>query len=275
MNDQDKKDPQFAYTLAKGFEILRAFGSGDARMSNREISAVTGISRPTVARLTRTLGMMGYLKYDAADTRYRLAVSLLQLVYPLLSQLTIRHLARPLMQELAEFAKGSVSLGMRDGTDIVLVETCVENIATSPKPEIGIARPIALTAFGRAYVSAADPAERVAILQAIKADSRFDFGAFEADLKIEQERLKSSGYCIAKGTHRVNFNAVAVPFRMSPTADLMVFNCAVASFRDQGNFIENEVAPRLVHLKQNVEMQLGVVTGASGDSNRRGKPSAA
>jgi len=50
-------------------------------------------------------------------------------VYPLLTQLTVRQLARPLMLELARYARGSVALGLRDDVDIVVVETVVENPA--------------------------------------------------------------------------------------------------------------------------------------------------
>jgi DNA-binding IclR family transcriptional regulator len=256
-DDAEKKDPQFAYTLAKGLEVLSAFGAGDAWLTNREIAALTAIPRPTVARLTRTLSMLGYLKYDASDTRYRLAVSMLRLVYPLLSQLTVRQLARPLMQELAAHARGSVSIGMRSGLDIVVVETCVENPATSARPEVGVARPIILTAFGRAYLAGADPEEREAILKGIRQEPRYDFGKFNADLKKEIARFRAEGFCVARDTHRIGFHAVAVPFRMNPTADLMVFNCAIASYQLHKNALENDIGPRLVHLKQNVEMLLG------------------
>jgi DNA-binding IclR family transcriptional regulator len=252
-----EKDPQFAYTLAKGLEVLSAFGTGEARLSNREIATVTGIARPTVARLTRTLSMLGYLRYDASATRYRLTVSMLRLVYPLLSQLTVRQLARPLMQELAVHARGSVSIGMRDGLDIIVVETCVENPATSARPEIGVARPIILTGFGRAYLAGAAAEERESILKSIRQEARYDFAKFNADLKREMARYRAEGFCVARDTHRIGFHAVAVPFRANPSADLMVFNCAIASFQLRKNALETDIGPRLVHLKQNVEMLLG------------------
>jgi len=77
VTDDPKKDPQFAYTLAKGLQVLSAFGAGEARLSNREIAAATGIARSTVARLTRTLSLLGYLKYDPSEGRCRTAVCML------------------------------------------------------------------------------------------------------------------------------------------------------------------------------------------------------
>ena len=58
-----QKDPQFAYTLAKGLEVLRAFDAASPALGNREIAERTGIGRPTVVRMTRTLALLGYLKY--------------------------------------------------------------------------------------------------------------------------------------------------------------------------------------------------------------------
>jgi DNA-binding IclR family transcriptional regulator len=255
--DDEQKDPQFAYTLAKGMQVLTAFGLGDAKLSNREIAAATGIARPTVARLTRTLSMLGYLKYESSGSRFRLAVSMLRLVYPLLSQLSVRQLARPHMLELAQHARGSVAIGMRDGLDIVVVDSVVDNPSTSARPDIGVARPIVLTSFGRAYLAGADPEERESMLRSIRRDSRYDFARFNADLKKETARFQAEGFCIARDTHRVGFHAVAVPFRANPSADLMVFNCTVASFLLRKNTLETDIGPRLVHLKQNIETLLG------------------
>ena len=108
--DADDKDPQFAYTLARELQVLRAFEGHTTGLGNRDIVGIIGIPRSTVARLTRTLGMLGYLHYDAQTTRYSLTAAMLTLAYPVLAQLPVRQVARPHMQELANDAAGSVSL---------------------------------------------------------------------------------------------------------------------------------------------------------------------
>ena len=136
------KDPQFAYTLAKGLEVLRAFDAASPALGNREIAQRTGIGRPTVVRLTRTLALLGYLKYHEPTARYRLAAPVLSFGYPLLCQLGIRQIARPHMQELADFARGAVSLAMRGGDQLVLIETCVDKNAPSARPDVGATRQV-------------------------------------------------------------------------------------------------------------------------------------
>lgn len=244
----DEKDPQFAYTLAKGLEVLKAFGTGDSQMSNKAIADATGIARTTVARLTRTLSLMGYLKYDAKDAQYRMAAPLLCLVHPLLVHLTIRQMARPLMQRLANHSNGAVSLAMRHGLDMVIVESCVDENAFSGRPDIGTVRALPLTAFGRAYLAGAAPAERQEIFADIEADPRYDLSDLNLSLHEEIQRHAKLGYCVARDTARTGIHAVAVPLRSGADSDLMVVNCAVASYQLKGDELERDYGPRLVDL---------------------------
>ena len=164
-----EKDPQFAYTLAKGLEVLRAFDPASPALGNREIAERTGIGRPTVVRLTRTLALLGYLKYHEPTARYRLAAPVLSFGYPLLCQLGVRQLARPHMQELADFARGAVSLAMRGGDQLVLIETCVDKSAPSARPDVGATRQFEDTSLGHTYYSATSEAERAQMHQLLEA----------------------------------------------------------------------------------------------------------
>ena len=62
-------DAAFATTLAKGLVVLEAFKAGATLLGNLELSRLTGIPRPTVARLTHTLAELGYLRYDSARAK--------------------------------------------------------------------------------------------------------------------------------------------------------------------------------------------------------------
>ncbi len=61
----DQADPSFATTLAHGLDVLAAFRNGTGSLSNAELALHTGLSRPTVSRLTYTLAQLGYLKRNA------------------------------------------------------------------------------------------------------------------------------------------------------------------------------------------------------------------
>ena len=94
-------DPSFSTTLAHGLDVLAAFRNGSGgSLSNADLAASTGLSRPTVSRLTYTLAQLGYLK-RAAKGRFELGLGILAAAYPVLSALKVRQMARPLMRSAA------------------------------------------------------------------------------------------------------------------------------------------------------------------------------
>src|SRR5471032_524817 len=117
----DPTDPSFSTTLAHGLDVLAAFRSASGSLSNADLAAFTGLSRPTVSRLTYTLTQLGYLKRDAKG-RFELGLGILAAAYPVLSALKVRQLARPLMREFASYAGGTVSIAMPFGIDFIYIE---------------------------------------------------------------------------------------------------------------------------------------------------------
>ena len=67
-----EKDRNFVTALARGLELLRAFGTGEEYLGNAELSNRTHIPRPTVSRLTYTLTQLGYLQHNRHLEKYRL-----------------------------------------------------------------------------------------------------------------------------------------------------------------------------------------------------------
>ena len=254
----EEKDPQFAYTLARGLQVLRAFEGQGASLGNRDIAAIIGIPRSTVARLTRTLGMLGYLHYDAQTTRYRLTAAMLTLAYPVLAQLPIRQVARPHMQELANYAKASVSLAMRGGLQLVLVESCVDPKAVT-RPDIGAVRDMADTALGMAYLAGLGQPEQAALLtellaaipNATASASRVRKLAVDAELK----RFASHGFCLASSGPGATL-AVGVPLRL-PAGMAMSLNCVVAKHLTTEKRMAQDIGPRLVKLAGDLQRLMG------------------
>ncbi|MBM3347021.1 MAG: IclR family transcriptional regulator [Betaproteobacteria bacterium] len=255
--DSAEKDPQFAYTLARGLEVLRAFDAESTELGNREISGRVGIPRSTVARLTRTLEMLGYLHYDSATSRYRLTTAMLCLAHPVLARLAIRRIARPHMQQLADYAHGSVSLGSRLGLDIVLVSSCIDINSITARPEIGARWPIGDTALGVAYLAACGEAQRNVLLNGIAAGGRVDMKSLRPLLRAELDRFSKHGFCLVRDRARRGMHAVSAPVR-NTDGEIMVLNCTIAAFQLAPDSLENDIGPRLVNLAHSIEMGLGI-----------------
>src|SRR6201996_1263571 len=148
----DPTDPSFATTLAHGLDVLAAFRNSSGSLSNADLALHTGLSRPTVSRLTYTLEQLGYLKRDAKG-RFELGLGVLAAAYPVLSALKVRQLARPLIREFAAYTGGTVSIAMPFGLDFIYVETLRTTDAVTHLPDVGFASSLAPTAVGRALLS--------------------------------------------------------------------------------------------------------------------------
>src|ERR1700761_789526 len=148
----EQGDPSFATTLAHGLDVLAAFRKQSGPLSNAELAEYTGLSRPTVSRLTYTLAQLGYLKRDAKG-RFVLGLGVLATAYPLLSAIKVRQTARPLMRDFAAYAGGTVSIAMPFGLDFIYVETLRTTDAVTHLPDVGFTSSLAQTAVGRALLS--------------------------------------------------------------------------------------------------------------------------
>ncbi len=249
-------DRQFSMNLARGLEVLRAFTPADPMLGNREIADRTGLPKPTVSRLTYTLTLLGYLTRDAGLQKYRLGSGVLSLGHPLLANLHVRQLARPVMERLARRTGCSVNLGMRDRGNVVYIDTVRADPANAYLPDIGSTRPLLAAAIGRALVLACPQTERAAILNWLKVHDRALFDAHKAAWEADQKLFAAQGYCHSRGDWQKGVHAVGVPVRVPPREMPVAMNCTLAASRIPRDKMAREVAPALLDAVRQLESLL-------------------
>ena len=163
VRDESEHGEWFATTLARGLSLIEAFGPEDTWLGNAELSRRTGLSKPTVSRLSSTLIELGFLTRND-EGKFRPGVRLLALAYPVLRSLTIRLVARPLMLEVAREIRGAVSLGALDRLSLIYVETARSTDPHPRSPDVGNNAPLIQTAIGRALLAQLDEATRMRVL---------------------------------------------------------------------------------------------------------------
>jgi DNA-binding IclR family transcriptional regulator len=253
-------DPAFATTLSHGLSVLQAFRHGEPALSNGELAMRTALSKATISRLTSTLVQRGLLSYDAGLRRYRLGPAVLSLSYPLLANVRVRQLARPLMQRLAEFAGGSVSLGMQHGLHMVYLETCRGHDAIAFRPDIGALLPLLPCAMGRAWLAQAQEraqgGQAGRVLDALRNQDRQAWSRYEPAWSQAQRDWAQHGYCVSEGDWLSDVHAVAVPLLRPVDGQVLVFNCGVPVSRLRPGVLRTRIAPRLCKLVARVERLL-------------------
>ena len=252
----EDKDPNFVTALARGLEVLRAFAEGDGLLGNQEIAAFTGLPKATVSRLTYTLSRLGYLEHIERLGKYRPGIGGLALGYNVLQTAGIRRLARPLMQELADQANASVSLGHRDRLDAVYLEYCRSNATVTLRLDLGSRVPIATTGMGRAIMVGLPETERNYLLRHIERRTPADWPRIEAGMRQALDDYARYGFTLSIGDWERDVNAVGVPLLPPDGSNIVAFNCGAPAFLVPREKLIEEIGPRLVDLVRQVEIGL-------------------
>src|SRR5690554_7214937 len=96
--------------MSRGLDVLRAFSRGSVILGNQDIARITKLPEPTVSRMTYTLTKLGYLSYSPQLDKYQLDSGVLALGYAYVSNLRVRQLAKPYLDEFARNTNTSVGL---------------------------------------------------------------------------------------------------------------------------------------------------------------------
>nr|WP_316227472.1 IclR family transcriptional regulator [Bradyrhizobium sp. SZCCHNR1047] len=265
-------DAAFATTLAKGLLVLEAFGAGSSVLGNTDIAARTGIPRPTVARLTHTLTELGYLSFDRGLAKYRLGVRALRMAHPLLADMPFRQAARPLMQDLAASVRGTVSIGLLDGSAVVYVETARSGDVGSHVPDIGMPITVVATAMGRAAAAILPPTEAARFDAQLAADDAEQWSRFGENYLAGIAQCADRGFCTCLGEYMPAIHAVAAPLHYAANSGrAFAINCGIPAFRLQPGQLEAEIGPRIAALAASIR---ALINEAEPEISRRPAPAA-
>ena len=244
------QDRQFVTALARGLEVLRAFRPGEAALGNQNIAERTGLSKPTVSRLTHTLLELGYLTYSERDGRYQLGPGVLALGYATIAGLEVRERARPLMEALAVSTDLTVALGERDRLEVVYLDCCRGAQTVALNLNVGSRLPLGTTAMGRTILARLPEGQREHLLRALRAQAPEEFRRLEAGVTRAVRELETQGFCTSFGDWRPDVNAIGVPVVSLDRARLFGLICGGPSFNVSGDYLVERAATPLLEAAQ-------------------------
>lgn len=186
-------------SLERGLGLLRAFRLGSTVLTNADLAARTGLPRSTVSRLTLSLVEAGFLSYDHAERGYRLGVICLSLALSYRSAHAALDSALPLMRRLAEGRRINVGLAVLDQTEMVYLDSVrLGRTGMFRRLVPGSRIPVALTALGRAYLSAMPQSDREDLLSRLGAEHGINWLEIRKEVMDALASMELRCYCWAQ-----------------------------------------------------------------------------
>ena len=225
------KDRKFVEALSRGLDVLRAFTHGSVVMGNQDIARITGLPKPTVSRMTYTLTKLGYLSYSPQLEKYQLDSGVLALGYAYVSNLRVRQLAKPYMDEFSRRTNTSVGLTCRDRLSMIYIENCRPAEVSTLRMDAGVRLPLE-TKYGD------------------------DWANMKQSLDGSFAEFRQHGFCLSLGDWDRNVMAAGVPLHLAD-GSIMALTCGAPSFQLSEETLRGSLAHQLEMLARDIE-SLGV-----------------
>lgn len=249
-----KEDRHFVTALARGLEVLSCFRSGDLQLGNQEIAQRCNLPKSTVSRLTYTLTKIGCLHRIKESSKYRLGTTTSpDFGNVILALLKVRRMALQHMQELADFSRGTVALGMRDKHSMIFIENCRSESAPIRDLDTDAGIPLVTTAMGRAYLAILPEVERRDLLLKLRdLDEETRCGIY-AGIEQGLQQYREIGCCCSFGEEQKDVNAIAVAFQPDGGLPAMTLCCSGPASSMEPQFLLDEIRPKLIDLARSIE----------------------
>jgi len=240
-------------TVARGLQVLRAFGPNRGPLSNSQLARDTHLSKASVSRLTSTLIQLGYLRHVPGGRQFELAAGPLAVGHAFVASSELLQTALPLMQELANRLDVSVALGIRDGLDMLYVGYRVSVRTGTLRLGVGSVLPMDTTAIGNAYLWGLPAAEREDLVSRLRGAAGAEGARVERRIRLSFSQLRRSGTCAVLAGYQRGTYALALPVRVGRQHILMGFSCGKADVQPRLRAERERIAPELLAAARRLE----------------------
>lgn len=218
-------------SVRRAAALLKVFDNGPTELSVSELSRKTRLHKSTASRLLATMEREGLLERVPGTEKYRLGFMLVRLAGQVTHFGDIRAAALPLLLELAERARETAILAVRDGDQVMNVEQAHGPHLVRDANWVGRRTPLTCVANGKALLAfqPADEIERILARPLPRFTDRtiVDPARLRADLALTRER----GYALAIGEIEEGLYGVAAPVRDAQGAVLAAVSISGPAYR--------------------------------------------
>ena len=201
-----------APSVKKAFEILRVLSSSKEGLGVSELARGLNIAKSTVHGMTSTLEELGAVTRDPHTKRYRLGLTLFELGRLAYSQIDLKTLARPIMEELMEKTQASVFLGILNWDHVTVLDIVESRQDLKITAPIGTTISLLAGAVGKVFLASMEEKQSQKIIRS-KGLIRFTKNTIvDPELYYQElENVRKKGYAVDDEEYILGVRAVASP----------------------------------------------------------------
>lgn len=248
-------------SLDRGLAVLIEVAASPAPgISLADCTSRLGYSKATTLRMLQTLARRGLVSYQPELGVYSLGPTTVMLAAEYLSQLDVRRVARPHMQDLVRQTNETAHLGVLRDSNVVYVE-----LVDSPQPvrifsRIGDAIPAHATATGKALLAWLPPEQLALHLPPTLVRRTLNTIVDRDSLLDELALTRTRGYSVDDRENRPQIRGFAAPI-FDHTGSV----CAAVSIGGPSERISLERSSELGHAARRAARRISAAMGADPD----------
>ncbi len=197
--------------LQRGLRLLQLFSESPQGLTAKQVAGRSRLPVSTVHRFLANLEGTGFLNCSG-DGVYHLGIACFAIGHVALSQLDIRRVSQPYLQELNRQTRETIHLTVRHGLSAVYVEKLDSPEQLRIHSRIGAAVPLYCTAVGKVMLAYMPDDEREKLLPQMTLQSLTPNTVSNLqELDAELYRVRKNGYACDLEEHELHIRCVAAP----------------------------------------------------------------
>lgn len=234
--------------------ILAVFESFSVERSSlmlQEISDRIELPKSTTFRIVQSLEKAGYL-VRLEDQKYCLSFRFTRLAGMVKGTLSIREIARPIMAELAEQTRETVSIHTVSGKFRVCIDS-MATISSSLRNVVSPGEQVPLAAGSASKVLMAHMSKTT--LAPILAAAARATKRTQAEVMADLQKIQAQGYAVSHGERLLGVSAVSAPIKDTQDEVRYCLSVGGPTVRIEGK--EKELIKLVVKAAANMSLQFG------------------
>lgn len=258
-NKVPDNDGRYSLSLGHGLAILASFTAERPTLGIADMASVLSMSRSTTHRYAATLAQLGYLEQNSAR-RYRLTPRCADVGLAALGSMALHECSRPFLHELRRETGWTISLGLLDGEEVMLVERLrgwrgLHEIDLRLGSSARL--PMHCTAMGKVLLAGLPDSELRELLVTLTLKRHGPNGITgKRALRAVLEQAREHGYAIDDEELIDGLRSIAVPVPDAQGRVLAALDLAVPAALFEGHELSEEFGPLLDEAAEGITAEL-------------------